>query len=188
MSKSPAKLKDLPMYLNRSWRFLLGLGILFVIFGCIGLGMVVGITIVSILFIGVLFIIAGFAQVVDVFKSKGWKGLVWHALVAFLYIIGGGLIIYDPILASTIITALIAWVLIVIGITRVILAITLRESTGWGFLLVAGLAAIILGVLILMQWPFSALWVIGLFISIELIMNGWSYIFLAFAMRNAVLP
>jgi uncharacterized membrane protein HdeD (DUF308 family) len=35
-----------------------------------------------------------------------------------------------------------------------------------------------------MQWPFSALWIIGLFIAIELIVNGWSYIFIAIAMRR----
>lgn len=177
---------DLPPYLNRSWQILLGLGILFVILGCIGLGMVVSLTIASIVFIGVLFIVAGIVQVIDVFKSKGWKVLAWHALVAFFYLVGGALIIYDPVLASTMITALIAWVLIVIGVTRVAMAISLRETAGWGFLLFAGLAAVVLGILILMQWPISALWVIGLFISIELIMNGWSYIFLAFSMRKAL--
>jgi uncharacterized membrane protein HdeD (DUF308 family) len=168
----------------RNWGWLLGLGVLFVILGCIGVSMAVGLTLISIVFLGLLFIVAGVAQIIDVFKSKQWKGAIYHALIAVLYIAGGSLVIYDPILASAIITALLAWVLIIIGITRLIMAIVLRHSTGWGWLLFAGLVSIILGGLILMQWPFSALWIIGLFIAIELMVNGWSYIFIAFAMRR----
>ena len=186
MSKLPTPTPALlPPELTRNWGWLLGLGILFVIFGSIGLGMVVGLTIVSILFLGVLFLIAGLAQIIDVFQSKQWKGALWHALIAGLYIVGGSLVIYDPVLASTIITALIAWVLIVIGLTRLIMAFWLRHADGWVWLLIAGITAVILGVMILVQWPVSALWVIGLFIAIELIVNGWSYIFIAIAIRKA---
>ena len=175
---------SLPKELKRGWGWLLGLGILFVILGSIGLGMVVGLTLASVLFLGVLLIIAGISQIVDVFKSSKWKGGAWHALIAVLYLIGGCIIIYDPILASTVITALIAWVLIIIGITRLIMAFVLRHEKGWAWILIAGLTAIVLGVLILMQWPYSGLWVLGLFIAIELIENGWTYIFIALAMRR----
>ncbi len=171
------------LHRNRGW--LMGLGILFVVLGFIGLGTMVGLTLMSIIFIGALFIVAGIAQFIDVFKSHHWKGIVGHALIAVLYIIGGGLVIHDPVLASAVITALIAWVLIIIGITRLIMAIVLRDASGWGWLLFAGLSAIVLGILILMQWPSSALWVIGMFIAIELIVNGWTYIFIALGMRNA---
>jgi len=184
MSKSQQVVKTVPEVLSRNWGWLLGLGILFIILGCLGVGMAVGLTLVSIVFLGMLFVIAGVAQIIDVFKSHQWKGAVWHALIAVLYLIGGGLVIYDPILASVIVTALIAWVLIIIGITRLTMAIVLRHTQGWFWLFFAGLTAIILGVLILMQWPFSALWVIGLFIAIELMVNGWSYVFMAIAMRR----
>jgi len=170
--------------LKRSWGWLLGLGILFLILGFVGLGMMVGVTLVSVLFLGVLLIIGGFSQFIDVFKSKDWPAAFWHAVIAVLYIIGGGVIIYDPFLASTVITAFIASILIVIGVVRLIMAITLRHTKGWGWLLFAGLIAIFLGVLILAQWPWSGLWVIGMFISIELLVNGWTYIFMALAIRR----
>lgn len=171
--------------LKRNWGWLCGLGILFVILGGIGLGMVVSLTIASVLFLGVLLIIAGISQIIDVFTSNQWKGAIWHALIAVLYIIGGGMVIYDPILASTLITALIAWVLIIIGITRLMMANSLRKAAGWGWLVLAGITAIILGVLILLQWPYSGLWVLGLFIAIELIVNGWTYIFIALTIRRS---
>ena len=185
MTGSRRALAPMPVDLQRNWGWLLGLGILFVVLGFIGLGMTVGLTLVSIVFMGALFIIAGLAQILDVFKSHHWKGIVGHALIAVLYIMGGGMIIHDPILASAVITALIAWILIISGVTRLIMAIALRHGAGWGWLLFAGLTAIVLGVLILMQWPYSALWIIGMFIAIELIVNGWTYIFMALGMRNS---
>ncbi|WP_028387534.1 HdeD family acid-resistance protein [Legionella fairfieldensis] len=177
--------KQTALELKRNWGWLLALGILFVILGCIGMGMVVGLTLASMLFLGILLLIAGVSQIIDVFKAKYWKAVAWHALIAVFYIIGGCLVIYDPFLASTLITALLAGVLIVIGVTRFIMALKLYGSAGWGWLLVAGLIAIALGIMILVHWPISGLWVIGLFIAIEMIVDGWTYIFLALAIRRA---
>src|SRR5690606_9171790 len=114
-------------------------------------------------------------QMMDTFKSKQWKVRVWHGLIAVLYLFGGLIILYDPILASTILTAMIASILIIIGVARIAMASVLRDESGWGWLLVAGIIAIVLGVIILSQWPWSGLWVIGLFISIEVIISGWTY-------------
>ncbi|WP_133131326.1 HdeD family acid-resistance protein [Legionella yabuuchiae] len=177
-------LDRMPVILRRSSSWLLALGILFVILGCIGLGMVVGLTLVSVFFLGILLLIAGLSQLIDVFKSKDWHASIWHALIAVLYLIGSGVILYQPLLASTVITAIIAAVLIIIGVIRIIMAFSLRDASGWGWMLFAGIVAVFLGVLILAQWPWSGLWVIGVFISVELIVNGWSYIFLALAIRK----
>lgn len=184
MSHTKTIVETFPQGLNREWKWLLGLGILFVFLGTIGLGMVVGLTLASVLFLGILMLIGSLSQIIDVFKTKKWKGAIWHALIAILYFIAGGMIIYDPFLASTIITAFIAWILIIIGTVRLIMAFTLRHGAGWGWLLLAGLTAIVLGVLILLQWPYSGLWVLGVFIAIELLVNGWSYIFIALMMRR----
>lgn len=171
--------------LQRHWGWILGFGILFLILGSIGLGMVVGLTLVSMIFFGVLLIIAGLTHFVDVFKYRDWKGALWEAFIAVLYILAGCIIIYDPFLASTLITAMLAGVLIVIGLTRMVMAFALREEKGWGWLLLAGITAIILGILILAHWPMSGLWVIGLFIALEMIVTGWTYIFIAFSLRAA---
>jgi len=171
--------------LNRNWGWILGLGILFLFLGLIGLGMVVGLTEVSMYFFSALLFVAGITHVVDVSKHRDWQGILGHALIAVLYISGGAVVLYDPFLASTIITALLAAVLIIIGLTRISMAVALKNSRGWGWLLLAGISAIILGVLILAQWPISGLWVIGMFIAIEMIITGWTYIFIALSLRSA---
>lgn len=183
MANTPKIPEPLIGNIQRNWGWILGLGILFVILGCVGLGMVVGLTLVSMYFFAALLMIAGFSHLIDVFKHRDWQGVVWQGVVSILYIAAGCVVFYDPFLASSLITALFASILIVIGVTRMAMALSLKKDKGWLWLLLAGLTAIILGVLILLQWPVSGLWVIGLFIAIEMIVTGWTYIFIAMALR-----
>ncbi|MFI4963070.1 MAG: HdeD family acid-resistance protein [Legionellales bacterium] len=185
MSKEKMTYRETVIDLNRNWGWILGFGILSLILGCIGLGMVVGLTLVSMYFFGALLLIAGVSHCIDVFKHQEWRGIIGQALIAVLYIAAACVVFYDPFLASTLITGMLAGILIVIGVTRIIMAMALKSAKGWGWLMLAGVAAIILGILIIAQWPVSGLWVIGMFLAIELIVNGWTYIFIALSLRNA---
>jgi uncharacterized membrane protein HdeD (DUF308 family) len=51
-------------------------------------------------------------------------------------------------------------------------------------MLLNGLVTLLLGISIWRQWPESSLWVIGLFIGIDLIFAGWSWIMLALAVKS----
>jgi uncharacterized membrane protein HdeD (DUF308 family) len=171
--------------LTKNWGWLLVLGIVFIILGTIGLGMLFALTMVSVLFFGVLMLIGGGVQFVDAFKCAGWKSVVWHVLMAILYVLGGIVVIIDPVLASVVITLILAGTITGAGIVRLIIALQHRDSKGWGWALVSGIISIILGIMIFAKWPVSGLWIIGLFVAIEMIINGWSYIFLALAAKNA---
>ena len=50
-------------------------------------------------------------------------------------------------------------------------------------MLLNGCITLMLGVLINRQWPGSGLWVIGLFVGIEMIFNGWAWIMLAIGLQ-----
>jgi uncharacterized membrane protein HdeD (DUF308 family) len=171
--------------LSRNWGWLLAFGILSIILGAVGLGMTFGLTLVSVVFFGALLIVGGTFQLIDAFKCQGWKGALWHILIALLYIAGGLLIVVDPVLASGTLTLALAAVLIAVGVSRVIMAVQHRGQSGWGWLVLAGLISIALGAMILAKWPMSGMWVIGLFVAIELIFNGWAYLFIALAARRA---
>ncbi|WP_419418416.1 HdeD family acid-resistance protein [Legionella sp. D16C41] len=165
------------------WGWYFGLGLLLLILGVIGLGMEIALTIVSMYFFAVLLLISGLSHIADAVQYKRLKGVAWKILIAIFYLIAAGIILYDPLLASTIITALLAWSLIIIGIARIAMSISLRDTKGWGWILFAGLISLMLGLFILLHWPMSGLWIIGLFIAVEMIVSGWTYIFLAIAMR-----
>jgi uncharacterized membrane protein HdeD (DUF308 family) len=171
--------------LKKNWGWLLAFGVLSIVLGTIGLGMTFGLTLVSVLFFGVLLIVGGVFQVFDAFKCKGWKSTLWHVLIALLYIAAGALMVYDPLLASVTLTLALGWILIAVGIMRGIMAFQVRPAKGWYWPLLSGIVSVVLGAMILAKWPATGFWVIGLFVAIELIFHGWAYVFVALAARKA---
>ena len=171
--------------LKKNWGWLLALGILLLILGFIGLGMEIALTIASVLFLGILLLIAAVAQIIHAFKGKGWKSISLHILNAILYGVAGVVMISRPLFASIVFTLALGFIILVVGIVRIVMAFHIKGMKGWGWPLVGGIISIILGLLIIAQWPISGLWVIGLFVAIEMIVSGWSYIFVALAARHA---
>jgi uncharacterized membrane protein HdeD (DUF308 family) len=80
---------------------------------------------------------------------------------------------------------MLAGALIIVGLARSIMAFQMRGAGNWFWPLLGGVVSIILGAIIMANWPVSGLWIIGLFVSVELIVNGWSYIFVALAAKRA---
>ena len=167
-----------------NWKWMLALGILFIVMGTAGLGMSIALSLVTAMMFGVLLLISGTFQVFDAFGRKGWKGIVWHVLIGLLYIAAGIATVVNPAATSVVLTAILAGMFISVGLFRVILALTNRDAGGWFWLLLAGLAALVLGGLLLAKWPVSGLFAIGLFVAIELIMQGWTLVVLSMAARR----
>jgi uncharacterized membrane protein HdeD (DUF308 family) len=170
---------------RKHWGWLFALGIVFVLLGTIGLGMTAFLTVTSMLFFGVLLLIGGGAELVQAFRAKGWRSMLWSVLIAAVYIVGGIVVINNPLVASSAITLMLGGVFVASGIMRLIIAFQMRHFREWIWPALGGLLSIVLGVLIFSEWPVSAIWVIGLFIAIEMIVHGWSLVALALAARNA---
>jgi uncharacterized membrane protein HdeD (DUF308 family) len=172
--------------LQKNWGWLLAMGIISVVLGTIGLGMTFALTLASILFFGVLILVDGGLQFFQAFKCKGWKGVSWHVIIALLYVVAGIAIVKNPLFASAVLTLVLAWTIIAVGIVRSVIAFQHRGTGGWVWALLGGIVSILLGIMILAEWPVSGMWIIGLFVAIELIFNGWSQIMLALAAKHAV--
>ncbi|MDQ7783731.1 MAG: HdeD family acid-resistance protein [Desulfomonilaceae bacterium] len=170
---------------QRNWGWFLTLGILSLVLGTVGIGMSWGLTIAGILIFGILILVAGLIQLVNAFRCKGRKEILLHLIMAVLYLLTGVMVIAAPMLAAMVFTLMLACLLILVGIIRALMAFELRGFSNRIVPLIGGVVSIVLGLIILAEWPISGLWVIGLFISIELVVNGWSYIFVALAARQA---
>ncbi|MBK1649703.1 HdeD family acid-resistance protein [Rhabdochromatium marinum] len=171
---------------KKNWGWLLALGIVSLVLGTFGFYMTFALTLASVLFFGVLILGAGILQLVHVVTCKGWKSVLWHALIALLYVVAGIDIIMNPERASVVLTLVLAAILIAVGVLRSLMAFQLKPvATGWFWPLLSGLVSILLGGMIIAEWPVSGFWVIGLFVAIELILSGWSTVFVALAARRA---
>jgi len=171
--------------LEKNWGWLMAFGVASIILGSIGLGMSFMLTLASMVLFGALLVAGGVFQILDAFKCSGWKGAVWHVLIGLLYVVGGVIVMVDPVMASETFTLVLAGILIAVGLIRLIMAVQLRSAKGWYWPLLSGLVSLALGAMILAKWPASGLFVIGLIIAVELIFNGWAYLFVALAARAA---
>lgn len=166
---------------NRGW--FLALGILLIVIGSLAIIYDVAATLLSIIFFGWLLIIAGGFEAVQSFWQPKWGGLFLHLMVGILSMVVGFHLVSSPEAGALVLTLVMAVYFMVIGIFRTITAIAMRFPN-WGWVFLSGLITFILGVLIKSQWPISGLWVIGLFIGIDMIFSGWSYVMLALAAKK----
>ena len=170
--------------LKKNWAWMLSLGIVMVILGVIGLGMTVLFNEIVVMYFGFLLLFGSGVQLMQAFRAEAWKGRVWHVLIALVYIVGGIIAVTEPVIAGMTLALLIAWTLIVIGVLRLVMALQMRGAAGWLWTLLGGVLSVVLGVMIINEWPQSGLWVIGLFVAIEILFAGWSQIMIALAARN----
>ncbi|MCI0333956.1 MAG: HdeD family acid-resistance protein [Planctomycetes bacterium] len=172
--------------LRSSWIWFLVLGIAMVAIGtfAISWACITTITVAATWLFGFLMIAGGIAEIVNSFYAGRWSGTLVHLLLGVLYAAVGLMIVDQPLDAAEKLTLIIAIFLILSGIFRIVFAISER-FTGWGWVLLNGAVTLFLGILIYKQWPSSGLWVIGLFIGIDLIFNGWAWIMLAIGLRTA---
>jgi len=169
--------------LRKRWGWFVGLGVLLALLGTIALGSSVLLTLASMVFVGWLMIVGGIFQTAHAFTCREWGGFFVDLLAGLLYSVAGLLIILHPAATAVGLTLLIAILLIFGGVFRIAVALTVRFHN-WTWLLLHGAINLLLGFSILQSWPFSGLQVIGLFIGIDMIFNGWSLIMLGLAAKN----
>ena len=87
-----------------------------------------------------------------------------------------------PVLGAEVVTIFMAMFFLISGLFQLI-GSALVGLPGCGWQAVDGLIAFVLGLLVLAQWPASGLWVIGLFIGIDLFFYGAAWIALALGLR-----
>jgi uncharacterized membrane protein HdeD (DUF308 family) len=170
--------------LRAKWGWILALGIVYTIAGFIALGSVVMATVASVLIVGVMMIVAGVAEIISAFQCKGWgRFLIW-ALLGVLYIVAGFVTFENPLLAAAILTLLLGASLVASGIMRIILAFSMKREQPWIWVLLSSIITLLLGLMILAHWPVSSVYVLGIFLGIDLVMAGAGWIGLAFALRR----
>jgi uncharacterized membrane protein HdeD (DUF308 family) len=171
--------------LRRHWAWFFVLGILEIVLGTIAIGASVVATVVTVVFFGWLLLIGGVLSAAHAFWRKQWRGFFLDLVTGVLYAVAGFLMVAEPLAAAASLTLLIAMLLLIGGIFRIVVALS-GHLDHWGWVLLNGVITAALGVMIWRQWPSSALWVIGMFIGIEMIFYGWSLVMLSLIAKGAV--
>jgi len=168
---------------KENWTSFLGLGILLILLGTGIIGSSYYATIFSMIVLGIFLLSAGVIQIIQSVLARKWTGLFLSLFLGLFYIIVGFICIAKPTTAAISVTLWIAAFLFIIGIFKILTSLILRFQQ-WKWVFFNGVVTFLLGVMIYGDWPLSGLWVIGLFIGVDLILAGWSWVILALSARQ----
>jgi uncharacterized membrane protein HdeD (DUF308 family) len=182
--KYSVKMTDLSAFKN-NWPWMLGWGIGLIILGLLAISFATFTSLLSVVVLGGLILVGGLFVIIDSLHFwRGRSGFAVHLLIGILYTVVGLALIFGPVMGAVTLTLLLACMFILVGLSRIISAISLKLPT-WKWGLASGMITLLLGILILTEWPASGLFIIGLFIGIDLVLFGWATVMVALFARNS---
>jgi uncharacterized membrane protein HdeD (DUF308 family) len=135
--------------------------------------------------IAYLIVFAGLVHIFLAFHAHGAGSTIWKLLVGLAYVGFGGYLIFRPLLGVASLTLLLAALFVIEGVLDLVLYSRTRSLHGSSWVLIDGIITLLLGVMIYMQWPSSAMWAIGLLVGISMMISGITRIAMSLAIRNA---
>ncbi|MCB1114064.1 MAG: HdeD family acid-resistance protein [Chlamydiia bacterium] len=176
-------MRDTLETIHKNWGWFLASGIFLLVIGILAIGSSVFTTLFTMAFLGALLLIAGAIKTIYAFWAKDWSGFFLQLVGGLLYLFVGALIYWNPAKTAVALTLLMAIVFIISGAAKIIGSL-IHRFPDWGWVFFSGLISLVLGGLILSEWPVSGLWIIGLFVGIDLIFYGWAWIIMALKAKN----
>ncbi len=181
---SPAGSQTLKHTIQESRSSIMIFGIILTLIGVVALVYPLTTAIIVKIMIGWVLLIAGLAQIIFAFSTTRWTDFFLELLVGILFAIAGVWLAFFPLTGVLTLTLFLAFTFVIQGVLEIISGFRMRPHEGWGWVLFAGILGVIVGLMILNNFPSSAAWAIGLLVGINLIASGIAYIALAMSARR----
>jgi len=162
--------------LRGKWAAITAFGVLLVALGVAALAFSLIATIVTVTLNGVLFLIAGAAEIGIGMHSREWGRFFLWVIGGLVYIAAGILCIVNPLLASAGLTLLLGAGLIAAGAVRAFLAFQLPADHPRALVFLAAAVTILLGLIIVTHWPSDSVYVLGALLGVDLLFHGVGWV------------
>ena len=98
----------------------------------------------------------------------------------------GVLLVLMPVQGAISLTIVLTAFFIAEGVFQTTVAIASRQVLAgtWVWMLLSGLADLVLAAIIIAGWPGTAVWALGLLVGVNLLTSGWAIVVAAFAGRR----
>lgn len=160
--------------LARSWKALMTVGVLAILIGCIAILVPAVASVGTAIFIGWILVVAGAFLVAAAFSAHSIGTVVLRLLWAALTVVVGVWLIVEPHNGTLTLTLVLGLYFLFMGLTRVAVAFIARGQQNAGLVGLSGVCGLLVGILVLAEFPSSADWAIGLLVGIDLIFAGWT--------------
>ena len=135
--------------------------------------------------VGIFMIAGGVARLLWAFRADSLGRGFLSVLLGGFFILAGVVLLARPLLGLVSLTMVLAAFFLIDGLFEIMTAFKLKGRDGWYWLLVGGIASMVLGLLIWKQWPLSGAWAVGVLVGIKMLFAGTAMISIASAARTA---
>lgn len=171
-------------HLRSKWGWIVALGVIHVVAGVLALGSVAIATAVSVYLVGLMMIFVGVSEVISSFLFKSWgRFLIW-LLIGVLYVVAGVAAFRNPQLIAALLTLVLGVALFFSGLLKIVMAFAVKHEQSWSWVALSGLITAVLGGAILAGWPVSSVYILGLFLGIDLIFTGAAWVGFGLGLRR----
>jgi uncharacterized membrane protein HdeD (DUF308 family) len=154
-------------------------GALFLLAGAVAIALPHIASIATAIFVGWALVVASALHLVDAFATSDRTRTVLRLLLAVLTFAAGLYLLLAPLDGTFTLTVVLAMWFVAIGVARLVMGVASRGAPGWWALVLGGVLSLVLGLLIALELPESALWALGLIVGIDLVFAGASLVDLA---------
>jgi len=174
--------------LKTHWKLFLLQGVVMVILGILAVAWPAVATLAVDIYVGWLFLISGTVGLVAMFSARDVPAFFWTLLTAALAMAVGVLLIWKPAEGAESLTIVLTAFFIAEGVFQIAGSFAYRDAMpgSWGWMFVSGISDLILAGLLILYWPVSAAWALGLLVGVNLITSGVAIVVTAIEARNLV--
>ena len=173
--------------IRRHWVLFLIEGLMLIAFGAIAIIVPGAAALAVTVLLGWLFLLSGILGLATTIWMRQLPGFWWSLLSALLAVATGAALLWWPFGGVLSLTLGLAIFFLIEGAVSIMYALDHRREFGgrWGWMLVSGVVDIVLAMLILVGFPGTATWAIGLLVGINMLMGGIALVAMALHARPA---
>ncbi|WP_407156271.1 HdeD family acid-resistance protein [Bradyrhizobium sp. STM 3557] len=170
------------------WGLFVAQGVIMMVLGIIAIIWPAVSTLAVDIYVGWLFLLSGITGLVTMFFALTVPAFLWSLLTAALSLFCGVLLLWHPVAGAVSLTLVLIAFFIAEGVFQIAAALSYRDAFpgSWGWMVMSGLADLLLAAIIISGWPGSAVWALGLIVGVNLVTSGLAITMVAVACRKLV--
>lgn len=170
------------------WALFLTQGVIMMILGVLAMIWPQISTVAVDFYIGWMFLLSGIVGLATMFLAPSASAFLWSLLTAALSLAVGVQLLWHPVEGTVTLTLVLIAFFIAEGIFQIAAAVRYRDAfpDSWGWMLMSGIADLILAWLMISGWPGTAIWALGLIAGVNLMTSGLAITMAALAGRSLV--
>jgi len=169
--------------LRDHWGRFAAFGALAMFLGFVALGLGEISTLAAVYLVAIFVILIGGVDLALALQAHRWSNRLLAGSVGLLYIVAGAFALARPMSGALGLTLMVGVSLIATGSMRIAFATLLPAGPKWRVVL-AGVVTLLLGALIVADWPGNSEYVLGLFLGVDMLVYGGSWLSFAMFLRK----